>query len=73
MILRRIGYTRLTLFRSVTQRSDSRRAEPWRVLFERMRDALLLATDELLDGLRRELDHGDRRPPFSAASMSSLG
>lgn len=73
MILRRIGYTLLTLFRSVTQRSDSRRTEPWKVLFERIRDALLLATDELIDGLRRRTDRDTSPPPLTAASMSTLG
>jgi hypothetical protein len=29
-ILRRIAYTLLTLFRSVTQRSDERRSAPWK-------------------------------------------
>jgi hypothetical protein len=31
-ILRRIAYTLLTLFRSVTQRSDERRSAPWKRL-----------------------------------------
>jgi len=53
MILRRIGYSLLTIFRSVTQRSDHRRQEPWRVLLARIRDTLLLATDVALAGVRR--------------------
>ena len=57
----------------VTQRSDSRRTEPWKVLFERIRDALLLATDELIDGLRRRSDRNAFPPLLSAASMSTLG
>jgi len=73
MILRRIGYTLLTLFRSVTQRSDSRRTEPWKVLFERIRDALLLATDELIDGLRGRMDRDTSLPLLSVASISTLG
>jgi predicted transposase YbfD/YdcC len=52
MILRRIGYTLLTIFRSITQRSDERRQEPWRCLLQRIRDAVLLATASVLDGLR---------------------
>lgn len=73
MILRRIGYTVLTLFRSVTQRSDSRRTEPRKVLFERIRDALLLATDELIDGLRRRTNRGTSPALPLPASMSTLG
>ena len=43
--LRRIAYSILTLFRSVTQRSDQQRAVPWKPL---MRDVLfaLVATTE---------------------------
>jgi hypothetical protein len=52
-ILRRIAYTMLTLFRSVTQRSDERRAVPWRELLEDIRDALLTLSDAHLQGLRR--------------------
>jgi len=52
MILRRIGYTLLTVFRSITQRSDNRREEPWHYLLQRIRDAVLLATTSVLDGLR---------------------
>ena len=52
MILRRIGYTLLTIFRSITQRSDDRRQEPWHYLLQRIRDAVLLATTSVLDGLR---------------------
>lgn len=55
MVLRRIGYSLLTIFRSVTQRSDHRRHEPWRVLLSRIRDALLLATPAALVGLRRRM------------------
>jgi hypothetical protein len=53
MILRRIGHTLLTIFKHVTQRSEQRHSEPWHVLLQRMRDGLLLATDEILKGLRR--------------------
>jgi len=44
MILRRIAYTLLTIFRSVTQRSDERRSEAWKELFWRLYDAVLVAT-----------------------------
>jgi hypothetical protein len=59
MILRRIGYTLLAIFKHVTQRSDHRRNEPWRVLLTRIRDALLMATPSILDGLRRRAPLSD--------------
>jgi len=43
----------LTVFRSITQRSDERRQQPWNYLLQRIRDAVLLATKTVLDGLRR--------------------
>jgi predicted transposase YbfD/YdcC len=52
-ILRRIVYTMLALFRSVTQRSDGRRATPWRILLEDIHDSLLTLADHHLHGLRR--------------------
>ncbi len=36
IILRRIGYTLLSIFKKVTQRSDHRRHEPWHILLTRM-------------------------------------
>jgi len=53
MLLRRIGYTLLSIFKHVTQRSDERRTEPWHRLLTRIRDTLLLATPETFRGLRR--------------------
>jgi hypothetical protein len=52
MLLRRIAYTLLALFRSVTQRSDARRAVPWKTLLRDLRDALVSAEERHLDGLR---------------------
>ena len=52
MILRRIGYTLLTIFRSITQRSDDRREQPWHCLLQNIRDAVMLATTSVLHGLR---------------------
>jgi hypothetical protein len=54
-ILRRIAYTILTLFRSVTQRSEERRHVPWKAL---IRDVLLalVTTNEL------EIAHLHKRP-----------
>jgi len=40
-ILRRIAYTMLALFRSVTQRSDERRATPWQTLMTALFVALI--------------------------------
>lgn len=51
-ILRRIAYTLLTLFRSVTQRSDERRAMPWKELMLDIFVALLTTTDDHTRGLR---------------------
>ncbi|MEO8904343.1 MAG: hypothetical protein ABI488_18415, partial [Polyangiaceae bacterium] len=44
-ILRRIAYTILALFRSVTQRSDERRAVPWKTLISDVFFALITATE----------------------------
>jgi hypothetical protein len=51
-LLRRIAYTLLALFRSVTQRSEERRSIPWKALLRDIYDALLTATVEQLEGLR---------------------
>ena len=49
-ILRRIAYTMLTLFRTVTQRSDERRAAPWQTLMTDLVVALISTTElELRD------------------------
>lgn len=53
LVLRRIAYTLLTLFRSVTQRSDERRNTRWRVLLSWVRDTLVGVTEEDVAGLRR--------------------
>lgn len=49
-ILRRIAYTLLTLFRSVTQRSEKRRQVPWKRLMRDVLFALVTMTREQLDG-----------------------
>jgi DDE_Tnp_1-associated/Transposase DDE domain len=51
-LLRRIAYNLLTLFRSVTQRSDERRATPWRDLLRWFYNAIIAATDADLSALR---------------------
>jgi hypothetical protein len=52
LVLRRIAYTLLALFRSVTQRSDDQRAMRWRALLAWVRDALVAAGPEHMMGLR---------------------
>jgi len=52
LILRRIAYTLLALYRAVTLRSDENRAMRWRGLLARVRDALVAASNETLAGLR---------------------
>jgi len=57
LVLRRIAYTLLALFKAVTQRSEERRAMRWKALLRWVRDALVAATAETLTGLRaREVD-----------------
>jgi predicted transposase YbfD/YdcC len=51
-LLRRLACTLLTLFRSVTQRSEEKRATPWRDLIDAFYDALISTTEEQLDALR---------------------
>jgi hypothetical protein len=56
LLLRRIAYTLLALFRSVTLRSDESRAIRWKALLTWVRDALIAATPDHLLNLRvREL------------------
>ena len=51
-LLRRLAYNLLTLFRSVTQRSDQRRATPWLDLLRWFYNAFISATDADLTRLR---------------------
>jgi predicted transposase YbfD/YdcC len=51
-ILRRIALNLMALFRSVTQRSEDKRATPWRDLIRWFYNALIVATDATLIGLR---------------------
>jgi hypothetical protein len=53
MVLRRIAYTLLTLWRGVTLRSDEQRHRPWREVMRGIELALIKATAEQLAGLRR--------------------
>ena len=52
MLLRRLVYTLMTLYRSVTLRSQENRAMTWRELMEQIRDTLEWAQGKILDGLR---------------------
>jgi hypothetical protein len=52
LVLRRIAYTLLALFRAVTLRSDEHRSMRWKALLARVCDALVAATTESIAGLR---------------------
>lgn len=52
LLLRRIAFNMLALFRSVTQRSEDKRGTPWLTLFGQLYIALLTATVEVVAGLR---------------------
>jgi len=52
LLLRRIAYTMLALFRSVTLRSDASRAMRWKALLAWVRDALVAAAPEHTMNLR---------------------
>lgn len=53
MLLRRLTYNMLSLYRSVTTRSERKRAQPWKELMQEIRDVLVRATRQHLEGLRR--------------------
>lgn len=52
LMLRRIAYNMLALFRSVTQRSEERRAMPWADLLPGLRNAVVATTEAQLATLR---------------------
>ncbi len=52
LLLRRLAYNLLSLFRSVTQRSDERRAMPWAELMRWVMWTLWTVTAPQLAGLR---------------------
>ena len=52
LLLRRIAYTLLALFRAVTLRSDEHRSMRWKALLAWVRDALVAASAETIAGLR---------------------
>jgi hypothetical protein len=52
MLLRRVAYTVMTLFRSVSQRSEDKRVMSWPKLMERFKDVLKWACPEIVEGFR---------------------
>ncbi len=52
LLLRRIAYTLLALYRAVTLRSNEGRATPWKRLMQSVRDVLVAATEDQLACLR---------------------
>ena len=52
MLLRRIAYNIMTLFRGVTLRSNQRKLTPWRMIFRWVHNALLVARTKHTEGLR---------------------
>ena len=52
MLLRRIAYTMMALFRGVTLRSEGKRITPWKKLMAWVHDTLIAITAEQLDELR---------------------
>lgn len=55
MLLRRVAYTILTLYKSVTLRSEENRRLPWRKLIEWVKDLLKWPNAEEMDGLRSRI------------------
>lgn len=53
MVLRRIAYTMLGLYRSVTQRSEEKREVAWRRLMKKVNNTLVGAEEATVAGLRR--------------------
>ena len=53
-LLRRLAYTLLTLFRSVTQWTEETRAVPWKTLMDDIRIMLLTQASHHVDGLRSD-------------------
>jgi hypothetical protein len=53
LLLRRLAYTLLALYRAVTLRSDRARETPWSTLLQSVRDALVAANEAQLAGLRQ--------------------
>lgn len=52
MLLRRVAFNMLAMFRTVTQRSEERRRTPWRDIVRWLYQAVIAATNEDVYGLR---------------------
>lgn len=57
LLLRRIAFNMLALFRGVTLRSSAKRATPWLTLFGQLYIALISTTVEAIAGLRTRVSH----------------
>jgi hypothetical protein len=55
MLLRRVAYNMVALFRSVTQRSEERRQTPWKDLLRAFYNTMISLTEADLEGLRRRV------------------
>ena len=53
MLLRRLTYNMLTLYRSVTLRSEASRSQPWGTLMRALYNSLTTATEEAMADVRR--------------------
>lgn len=53
MLLRRLTYNMLTLYRSVTLRSEASRSQPWGTLMRAIYNSLIAATEEAMADVRR--------------------
>ena len=53
LILRRVAYTLLTLYRSISLRSADNRAMPWKRLMQWLHDTLIAAGESALSNLRK--------------------
>ena len=53
LILRRVAYTLLTLYRSVSLRSDDNRAMPWKRLMQWLHDTIIAANQHVFSNLRK--------------------
>jgi hypothetical protein len=56
MLLRRVAYTLVALFRGVTLRSEQKRQMPWKDLLRRVYNTLIAAADEHTAGLRERTE-----------------
>ena len=55
LLLRRMAYNLIALFRDVTQRSEDKRGAPWKTLLRWMNNMLIALTEPDLSGLRERM------------------